>query len=604
MADNNKIKVDELNFEGIKANLKGFLSGQEQFKDYDFEGSNLSVLVDLLAYNTYYNSIYNNLSLNEMFLDSASKRDSVVSISKMLGYTPKSTTSARAIINATVSLTNADNPPTKFTIPKYTQFNSSVNEKTFYFCTTEERTAVRSSSGTYIFDNLTLVEGKNVVEKYVVAPGVRFIVSNQMVDTSTIKVYVSETSTTGDPDIYNLSTNITTADGNTKIFFLNEIENGQYEVSFGDGVIGKKLSNGNLVTIEYIVSSGSEANGCRAFRGDVATTLQSARISTTLVSQAQGGDEAESINSVKFNAPRAFFSQNRAVTTSDYASVIFQNFSNVQAVNVWSGDQNIPAVYGKVFVCVRPKSGTLLSDEEKLNVKNILKSKSIVTIQTEIVDPIYLDVQVECAVYYNPKDTVNSPSAIADIVKTTILNYNTSELQKFDAVFKQSRLSRLIDMSEKSIQSNVTTIKLHREITPKFNVNAQYVIRLGNPIYTEGVPEKVVTTTGFYLYGNSTVHYLRDDGVGNMVMYYMDGNAEVVANRYIGTVDYANGIVTITGLNIQAIEGNKFEMIVSPESYDVIAIHDHLLNIPSELINVTTITDTSGSAYKFTSSRS
>lgn len=604
MADNNKIKVDELNFDGIKANLKNFLSGQAQFKDYDFEGSNLSVLVDLLAYNTYYNSIYNNLSLNEMFLDSASKRDSVVSISKMLGYTPRSTLSAKAIITATVSLSTSDNPPKKFTLPRYTQFNSSVNDKTYYFCTNEERTAVRNASGTYVFDNLTLVEGKNVTEKYVVAPGVRFLISNQFADTTTVRVYVSETSSTGDPDVYNTADNLATADSNSKIFFLHEIENGMFELTFGDGVIGKKLANGNLVTVEYVVSSGSDANGCRAFRGDVGSLLSGAKIAITLVSPAQGGDEAENINSVKFNAPRAFFAQNRAVTTSDYASIIFQGFTNVQSVNIWSGDQNIPAVYGKVFICVRPKFGTLLSDEEKLKLKNILKAKSIVTVQSEIVDPVYLNIQVDTSVYYDPKETTASASAIADYVKTTIQNYNDSDLQQFDAVFKQSKLSRLIDVTEKSIKSNITTVKLKREITPKFNTNAQYLIRLGNPIYNENVPEKAVTTTGFYLYGNSAIHYLRDDGVGNMVMYYMDGNNEVVVNRYIGTVDYTNGVVIVNGLNIQAIDGTKFELVVTPESYDVIAIHDHLLTIPNESINVTTIADTTGSSYKFTSSRS
>lgn len=377
-----------------------------------------------------------------------------------------------------------------------------------------------------------------------------------------------------------------------------------FELTFGDGVIGKKLANGNLVTVEYVVSSGSDANGCRAFRGDVGSLLSGAKIAITLVSPAQGGDEAENINSVKFNAPRAFFAQNRAVTTSDYASIIFQGFTNVQSVNIWSGDQNIPAVYGKVFICVRPKFGTLLSDEEKLKLKNILKAKSIVTVQSEIVDPVYLNIQVDTSVYYDPKETTASASAIADYVKTTIQNYNDSDLQQFDAVFKQSKLSRLIDVTEKSIKSNITTVKLKREITPKFNTNAQYLIRLGNPIYNENVPEKAVTTTGFYLYGNSAIHYLRDDGVGNMVMYYMDGNNEVVVNRYIGTVDYANGVVIVNGLNIQAIDGTKFELVVTPESYDVIAIHDHLLTIPNESINVTTIADTTGSSYKFTSSRS
>jgi hypothetical protein len=604
MADNNSIKVDELNFDGIKTNLKNFLRGQDQFKDYDFEGSNLSILLDILSYNTYYNSIYNNLSLNEMFIDSASKRESVLSISKALGYTPKSARAARALLEVTVNFANISTVSlSQLTIPKYTSFTSSINDKSYYFYNIEERVAIKNASSSFVFKDLELVEGNPVSQKYIVAPGVRYIISNSNADISTLKVQVSDSTTTGDPLTYIPSTNIVLANPDSRIYFVNEIEEGKFELTFGDGVIGKKLTYGNLVNLRYMVTNGPDANNCRAFVSDFTSFAPGSKLIITTTSAANGGADPETLSSIKFNAPRSFYTQNRAVTLEDFSNVIFSEFDNVESVHGWGGEENIPPVYGKVYLCIRPKNSVYLSEQEKSTVLELVKRKSIITVATEIVDPTYINIDVNSTVYYNQAETVNSANTIADYVKTTIINYNKSDLEKFGAVFKFSKLSRLIDMTEKSIISNITTITLRREVEPKFNINARYDIRLGNPIYSAGVAERSISTTGFYIADKTQIHYMRDNGLGGIVLYYIDGATEVPYNNTIGTVNYKTGYIVITGLNITAIVGGNFEFIIKPQSNDVVSFQNTVINIPTSTIVVNTIIDSTGSTYKFTSSR-
>lgn len=611
MAENNKIIVDSLEFDGIKQNLKNFLRGQKQFKDYDFDGSNLSVLIDVLAYNTYYNAIYNNLALNEAFIDSASKRNSVVSIAKQLGYTPKSTRSSKAYVNLTVIYPNADEVEDQLVLPKATPFTSVINDTTYYFVNRDERIATKNADGQFVFDRIELTEGKIATEKYVVEPGVKFKINNPSCDTSTLRVYVSDSAMTGDPIIFMMAESVTNIGPTSNVYFLREMDDGLYEISFGDGSIGVKPATGNLITIEYVISSGSASNNCKIFKPELGAIANGATVRITTVSSAVGGAEAETIESIRFNAPRSNVTQNRAVTEGDYQNIIFSNFDNVKSISVWGGEENNPKMYGKVFICVRPKDNLFLTDDEKLLLTNsILKPKSIITVYPEVVDPEYLNIEVSTSYYYNPANTTRSVSAITDIVKSTILNYASSDLQRFNGTFRQSKLSRLIDASEKSILSNITTIKLRKEIEPKYNVNAQYVVDLGNPIYTEGVPEDSFISTAFYRPNSgTTLFYLRDDGVGNVILFYKDGFQEVIVDRTAGTVDYTRGIVKINGLNISAIEGNALEFIFKPESYDVVGIRNQIIEIPSSMIKVTALVDTVAtgrgtSAYVHTSSRS
>lgn len=609
--NNNKIIVDSLEFTEIKQNLKNFLKGQKQFKDYDFDGSNLSVLIDLLSYNTYYNAIYNNLAINEIFIDSASKRNSVVSIAKQLGYTPKSTRSAKAVVNLTVIYPNSDEVPDQLALPRFTPFTSVMNDVTYYFMNYDERIAIKNANGQFVFNDVEITEGKVATEKYVVEPGVKFKINNEFCDTSTLRVYVNDSAMTGDPVIFTKTDNIPNVGPTSNVYFLREMDNGLYEITFGDGAVGVKPNNGNLVTIEYVTSSGSSANNCKTFKPDLGAIGAGATVRISTVTSAIGGAEAESIESIRFNAPRSNVTQNRAVTEGDYQTIIFSNFDNVKSINVWGGEDNEPKMYGKVFVCMRPKNSLYLTDDEKLYIKNqIIKPKSIITVYPEIVDAEYLNIEVNTTFYYNPATTTRGLNTITDIVRNTILNYASSDLQRFNGTFRHSKISRLIDTSEKSILSNITTIRLRKEIEPKYNVNAQYYINLGNPVYTEGVPEDSFISTGFYMPDSaSTVYYLKDDGVGNIILFYRDGFQEVIVDRTIGTINYTKGIIKVNGLNISAIDGSVLEFIFKPESYDVVGIRNQILEIPTSMITVlgridTVATGRGTSSYVHTSSRS
>lgn len=610
MADNNKILVDSIDFDGIKSNLKNFLRGQQRFKDYDFDGSNLSMLIDVLAYNTYYNSIYNNLAVNEVFIDSASKRSSVVSIAKQLGYTPRSTRSAKGTIKVDI-VTGPDNTLSEITLPQFSRFTGIVNDTTYYFVTRDERIATRNADDIFTFNDVEIFEGNGVIEKFIIETSTRCILNNKKCDISTIRVSVNDSAMTGDPVIYTSANNIVTVGPNSTVFFIKETDDELFEITFGDGSIGKKPPTGSLVTVEYIISSGEAANGCKNFNATSFVNTTDARMSITTISPSSGGADPETIDSIKFNALRSNVVQNRAVNESDFESIITQNFDNALSVSIWGGEDNIPKTYGKVFICVRPKRAQFLTADEKLSLVNdIIKPKSIITVYPQIVDPEYLNIEVNTTFYYNPANTARGISSITDIVKKTILNYNTSDLQRFNGTLRHSKLSRLIDMSEKSISHSVTTIKLHKSVEPQFESLTQYTIDLGNPIYESGVPEQAFVSTGFYrTTGGDKIFYLRDDGVGNIVLYYKDGFQEVIVDGSIGTVNYTNGTVKINSLGMSAIDGADFKFIFKPQSYDVIGIRNQIIEISSDLISVRGLVDSTLAgkntlSYIHTSSRS
>lgn len=609
MSDSSKkIVVDALNFDEIKLNLKTFLTGQSQFKDYNFEGSGLSVLLDVLAYNTHYNALYNNMALNEMFLDSASKRDSVVSIAKMLGYTPKSMTCASAIITLTVTgITTANN---QLLLPARTNFSSTINGVKYSFLNLEDVIGEYSGSA-FVFPKITLLEGTYLTEKYIVAPQTRYLISNANCDTSTIKVYVNESTGTNMSYKYSLADNILSLKGTSEVYFLKEIESGLYEISFGDGSLGKKLSNGNMITISYLTTHGEYANDCSQFTISANQFGGVSKTSLVTNSKAVGGTSLETIDSIKFNAPRAYSMQNRAVTEEDYRNLIYKYYPNVDTVNVWGGEENVPPIYGKVFLSIKPKGSDFLGSADKEYILNqVLKPKSVMTTLVQLVDPEYININVTTTIYYNPKKTNLGVSTLNAKVVDTILKYNTNELLSFDGVFRYSRLGGLIDDTDTSIQSNITTITLHREVTPIFDYNTTYTVDLGNPIYYSGVPEYSVDTTGFYIPDSLDVYYIKDNGVGTLQMYYKTGIVDNIINQNVGTVDYAKGIVVIKDLNITNLATNTFELMIKPQSNDVVSIRHQIVRIDTNNIKVKVLVDPvssgsgqGGNAYVFTPSR-
>lgn len=616
MASNNKrISVSELDFDNIKANLKEYLKGQSEFSDYDFEGSGLSILLDVLAYNTHYNGIYTNLAINEMFIDSASKRSSVVSLAKLLGYTPNSAKCATATI--TLNVTSPSTGPSVVTVPAFTQFNTTVDGSSYAFYTTQEYSAVGASTN-YTIPNVVITEGSPLTFKYTAAAGVRYIIPNANVDLSTVKVRVQENSTSSNFTTYTVSTSIITADSTSKVFWVKEIDDGLYELTFGNGTLGKALDNGNVVHISYFVSSLDAANSASLFSYDGSTLYSGANVSITTTAAASGGGVVEDISSIKFNAPRSYAAQNRAVTPDDYRALIYANFPEAASVAVWGGEDNDPPVYGKTYISVKPKTAGKLTLQQKSDIVNtILESKNIVSITPEILDAEYINIALNVTVYYNDRETGYSSTDMASIVRQVILDYDDSELQKFEGIFRYSKLSRLIDAAEPSITNNITTVLLRRKLSPRYNISAEYNINVINPIFTSGVADDSVISTGFYIQGSDFIHYLSDDGVGNMVLYYRSAGTatqesqKIISDASIGTVDYAAGKVNIKNLNITGLADIDFEISIKPSSNDVISAYTQIAEIARDHLYVTAIPDKTangdlraGTNYTFTTSRS
>ena len=592
MAINNKrITVSDLDFDAIKANLKTFLQGQSEFSDYDFEGSGLSVLLDILAYNTHYNGVYTNLAVNESFLDSASKRASVVSLAKMLGYVPRSAKCATATINASISAPTSN--PSTITLPANQAFNTSINGQSYTFYNRSAVTVARNTAGNYNFSNLEIVEGTPLQYKYTVAPGLRYIVPNANVDIGTMTVRIQENANSDVFEVYTRAELLTDVTSVSKVYFIKEIDDGLYEISFGDGILGHALDNGNVVTIDYFVSSLDAANSAINFIYGGASLLGST-LSVTTLSRAAGGSASEDINSIKFNAPRMYAAQNRAVTPDDYKAIILSQFPDAASVAVWGGEDNDPPVYGKTFICIKPKEASKLTNSQKeFVVNNILEQRNIVSITPEIIDPEFFNIKVTSFVYYNPRETIKTPTQIETIVKEAILNYNNTELEKFDGVLRFSKLSRIIDSADPAITNNTSRIMVRRQFTPVFNISSQYKLNLINPISQDGGKQgDVFSSTGFFIPNSTLVHYLDDDANGNIRLFYIGPNFDkVIVNPSIGTIEYEIGRVIVRNLTITALDDVIFEMQVKPESYDVVSALNQIVQIDPTLLEVEAIAD-------------
>lgn len=620
---NNKINVSELDFDLIKSNLKQFLKGQDQFTDYDFEGSSLSILLDLLAYNTHYNALYTNLAVNESFLDSASKRNSVVSLAKALGYIPDSARGAVATIIMVVS--NTTSTPTILNLPKYSQFSTTVDGENYIFYTMEDYSAyLNETNNTYTFsdvDNngnllgIQIKEGFPLTFKYEVIPGQKYILPNADIDLSTLSVRVQSNPSSSIFETWTRNEDILELDSTSKVFFLKEIEGEFYELEFGNSIVGKALQTGNVVNIEYLTCNKDLPNGAKSFTFQGGNLLGGTVSTPITLIAAEGGTDKEGIDTIRYNAPRAYSTQNRGVTVNDYKNIILSQYAEAESVSIWGGEDNIPPIYGKVFIAIKPKTTNSLSQTQKDFVKNtILKSKNVVSITPEIVDPRYIDVEVNTTVYYNPKATNKGSNDIKNAVIATIKDFSDSYLDSFDGVLRYSKFSSLLDETDTSIVSNITTIKLHRLIEPKYNVYAQYKIELGNPIYGSGFPEESVISSGFFVPEYSFPVYLEDlptdTDTGVMRLFRYDANLDKEYLTTVGTIKYPTGSIELNNLNVIGLNEEHAELIIKPASNDVISIRNQLVRIPEDLITVNVVVDriSSGDAagnsnYIFTSSR-
>ena len=609
MTTNNRIQVSELDYNQIRENLKTFLRGQDKFSDYDFEGSALSTLIDVLAYNTHYNALYTNLAVNEMFLDSASKRNSVVSIANNFGYLPKSAVTSQARINVTLTQANAVN--NTMYIPKLSSFQASVDNVQYSFYTLSDYVADRVGN-TYTFSNVDIYEGVPQTSLFVCTEAEqRFTLPNQNIDIDTITITVQQTGEKPDYIKYTRATDVLHVGLDSKIFFLKELEDGYIQVYFGSGGIGVPIQTGNIVTVQYMVTSKDLANGASTFiytgpgLGGVVTC--------STVNPSYGGKAEETIDQIKYNVSQAFFDQNRAVTPGDYTALIKRYYTNLDSISVWGGEDNDPPQYGKVYISIKPSTGPYLTPTEKAYiVEKILKPNNVVSVTPEILDPTYMELEINTTVYYNKNKTTRSIDDIKNSVISAITKYRDDNLKKFDGIFRMSRFSAAIDNCDQAIVSNITTHRVFCEMTPKYNISADYKLNIVNPIYNERVPEEAFKSSGFYLDNTSTVYYMDDDGLGKIRVYsVVEGTGQkIIKNSSIGTIDYNSGLISIKGLKITNLVDPNFYFIIKTQSFDVASVRSQIVDIPNSRITVNVIQDVSssgsyagGTNYQFTSSR-
>ena len=601
MARAHRLDISELDFENIKGSLKRFLSNQNEFKDYDFEGSSMAILLDLLAYNTHYLAYNANFVANEMFMDTAQLRSSVASLAKLVGYTPNS---ARAPI-ADLKLVINDGTGATITIPAGTKFSTTVDGLTYTFVSIADKT-VQPVDGIYTAQSLNVYEGTYVSYNYTYDSSdidQRFLIPSDRADSTTIKVAVQNSASDTTSNTYTRATSITELDGTSKVFFLQEAEDGQYETYFGDGVIGKALEDGNIISISYVVTNKTEANGATSFSlsGSISGFND---VTLTVNSSAQGGNEPEALQSIKQNASSFYSAQDRAVTVEDYKTKVKQLYANTQSVSAWGGEDAETPFYGRVYISILPTSGSNLTDSTKDRIVKDLKKYSVASVTPVIVDPETTDIVLTTTVKFDEKTTTKVSDTIKSNVITTITNYNANTLQSFDTMFRHSKLTGLIDDTDDSILSNITTVQLRKSFTPTIGSSTKYTINFANALYNPHSGHNtssggILSSTGFKIDGNTTdVFFLDDDGNGNVRRYKMDGSVRSYANSTQGTINYTTGSVEVNSLNVSNIENIRgaastvIEVTVKPNSNDIVPIRNQVLDIDIANSSVTVEADT------------
>ena len=615
----NKLEVSDFDFDNIKANLKTFLRSQSEFQDYDFEGSGFSILLDTLAYNTHYLGFNANMLANEMYLDSADIRKNIVSLAKMLGYTPSSVRAPEASIDILVG----DGTGSSITMTKGTAFTTTVDGTTFQFINNAD-IVTTPVNGVYRFSDVKIYEGTLVTFRYTVDTtdtDQKFIIPSSLADTSTLVVKVQTSSNDTTTNTYTLATGLATVQSTSKVYFLQEIEDGKFEIYFGDGVIGSALTNGNIIILEYIVTNVEAANGASTFTAS--TTISGfSNLTITTNSNAQGGTTSESKESVRFNAPLQYSAQNRAVTTSDYESLVQSLYPNALSVSAWGGEDGETPIYGTVVIAIKAASGSTLTTATKQSIVTQLKKYNVASVRPVIVDPETTFILITSNVKYDEKLTTKTATTLKSDITSVLSNFNDNTLQKFDGVFRYSKVTSLIDDTDTSIISNITTIKIRKEFTPTLNSSTRYNIYFRNSLYNpvsgyNSVNGGILESTGFKISGDTTnVFFLDDDGAGNIRRFRLVGSVRTYANNTQGTINYTTGQITITSLSVSSIQNIRgsastvIELTVTPKSNDIVPVRDQILEIDTANSIITVDVDTfvggsadAGIGYTTSSSR-
>ena len=593
MATNpSKLRVTELDFDDIKDNLKTFLKAQSQFRDYDFEGSGMSVLLDILAYNTHYLGFNANMLANEMFLDSSSLRSSAVSHAKMLGYEVSSPRAAAATV--TIGLITNDSSKT---MPAGTAFTTKVDDVDYQFVTTQDVTAVNLGNSVE-FSQIPIYEGTFVTTKYLVDSSdvdQRYLLVDSSADTTTLRVRVQNSSSDSTVTTFTKAVDITQLSTTSNVYYLQEVESGKFEVYFGDGVVSRSLSDGNIVILEYVVTNKSAANGANSFTATSAIDGVT-NINLTVNVPARGGAEAESIKSIKLNAPLDYAAQSRAVTTDDYKVFVRKLFANTQAVAVFGGEEgsfdegtgltsSIPQ-YGKVFISVKSTTGQNLTRAEKLQLEKDLRPYKVASITPVIIDPITTSLILNVVFQYDTNATTKSEETLEGLVRDAISNFNDTDLKTFSGVFRYSKLTGLIDDADDSILSNITTVTMAQLFTPVTTRPTTYTIDYSNKFFHPHDGHSIIiSSTGFSISGENEEYFFDDDGRGNLRIFYLSGGEKLFYNQAAGKIDYENGIITIGAIQISAVSdvdgatSTRIRMTALPDSNDIVPVRNQTLEI-------------------------
>jgi len=594
-------QVNALEFNEIKAQIKEYLRSQSQFSDYDFEGSSLTVLIDALAYNTYYTSVNANLAVNEGFLETAVLRENVVKLARMIGYTPNSARSARTTVN--IAVQTPFPYPTSVTINAGLVLNfTGLDNNNFVFSIPSDVSqSVDSLTGIATFSNQVLFEGLYLTDTFVkdTSQRQRFILTNDRVDTTSMVIEVTSGTIT---EKYLQATDITKIDSTSKVFFLEESEYQIPEILFGDGVIGKALNNGDVVTVKYTTSAGVGANGLKVFEniGSYKDNLGNAitsGITITAVSFPDGGAEPESTEAIKFSAPKFYSAFGRAVSTRDYEAIIPQIYPNVASIACYGGEEAEPPEFGKVFLAIKPKNADKLSLSEKNSVLKKLREYSVAAVQPTIIDPSILYIDLVSFVYYNPNNTRRSPAEVKNLIISTLNTLNASaEFNKFGGKFKYSKIQNIIDDAERSITSNITRVVMRKNITVDLNTRVNYKICYGNRINQQTATSPSIISSGFKVVGDDiNTYYLNDDGNKTLRLYYVKGTGEF---EYIdglwGSVDYDMGEIVINDLIIQStnIANNTLQIKATPKSNDLVSLRETYITMGIDNSVITVVEDT------------
>jgi len=595
-----RLTVSDLEFDDIKTNLKTFLRQQDQFTDYDFEGSAMASILDVLAYNTHYNAVYANVLANEMFIDSADLRNSIVSHAKQLGYTARSATAPFADITLVVN----DASGATLTASQGTTFQTDIGGTTYNYLVKED-TTITPVSGVYTFSNLEIYEGTLVNNKYTVDTtnaDQRFLIRNALVDTTTLQVKVQNSSTDSTTTTYTLASDLADVTSTSSVYYLEATEDSQYEVIFGDGVLGKALSTGNIVTLTYIVTNGDESNGASSFSLS-GTVGGFSNVSITVNSASANGAEPETADSIRFNAPKTYTTQNRAVTAKDYESKVKQLYPNAKSVQVWGGEDNSTPVYGRVYISINPVAGATLTSANKTSILTQLKDFNIASITPIIEDPETTKLVLTTTVRYDAKSTTKNADSIKSLILAAITTYNETNLTEFDQVFRHSKYIETINKVDPSILSNITTLKIHKSFTATTTGSTTYTLNFNNAFYNphsghNATAGGVLETSSFKVSGDITNDYfLDDDGQGNVRLYRTAAGVRTYSNTTQGTIDYTNGTITINSLhvtsvgNVDGATSTDIRCTVTPNSVDIAPVRNQIIEIDEVNTNVTVTAD-------------